>query len=156
MKDGTKTYYDLWPSIGVGIGNAGKDVPASYNQFQVNSEKDLTDTDVSQGENRPADGVIKFTTSEATDSQVVKDLENFVKANANYNGKKCNCSDYAKEGVKRASGNQQIDASESILFSKSTTPNKLYKEAMKQNNATVIKDLGKKVDNTFIKGVKQK
>jgi RHS repeat-associated protein len=154
VKDGTKTYYDLWPSVSVGLTNSGTDVKALYQEFLVKNEKELTDTDVSKGENRAADGVVKFTTSEFTDSQVKKDLEKFMKSNTNYNGKRCNCSDFAKEGVKTASGNKKIDASESIMFSKSTTPNKLYKEAIKQKNAKVIKNPGKKVNNTFIKGAK--
>lgn len=135
--------------------NASSDVDATYQEKQIKSIADLTKTDVSGSEGYAADGVIKINTSYETDQKVSSDLKSFKDKNDSYNGVKCNCSDYAKQGIESATGNK-VDASESILFYTATTPNKLYRETMKQKGTTVIKDPGKKVNKTFKEGVKER
>ncbi len=154
IKDGTLTYHDLWPSEAVGMTNATSDVDAAYQEKQIKSVADLLKTDVSGSEGYAADGVIKINTNYETDQKVISDLKNFKDKNDSYNGVKCNCSDYAKQGIESATG-KKVDASESILLYTATTPNKLYRETMKQNGATVLKNPGKKVNKTFKEGVKE-
>ncbi len=153
VKDGTVTYYDLWPGEAVGATNANKDVPASYNVI-LTTVDDLKKTDVTGAEGYAPDGVVKLSTSYATDQKTVEALEKFKVAHDKYNGVRCNCSDLAEEGIETAAG-KQLDVDESImLIYESTTPNKLFKETAKLPNASVLKDPGDKVDNTFIEGVK--
>ena len=152
VKDGTKTYFDLWPEVEVGAFNASDDVNAFYQELLVNSEKELTDTDVSGLEDgRSPDGVLKIQTTFDQDQQTKNDLEKFKLENPKFNGRKCNCSNFAQKGIESATG-KKIDATERIMVSKSTTPNRLYQEVSKMENVKVVKDPKDKVNKSFIKG----
>jgi len=153
VKDGTVTYYDLWPSEPVGADNAMFDVDAAYQEITTTVD-DLINTDVTGSEGYAADGVVQISTDYDTDQQVVNDLNAFKDANSSYNGVKCNCSDFAKQGVESATG-KKLDASEWITIFNSTTPNKLYQETVKQDGTKVLKDPGEKVRKKFRTGVKE-
>ena len=158
VKDGTLTYYDLWPGNegGVGKRNFDKDVKGNYNKRVTTLEK-LKNTDVTGSEGRPADGIIELKTDPngTTDNLVAQGLEAFKKANPSYNGLKCNCSDFAKEGALYAAppGTPLSNYQEQIGSHQSTTPNQLYKAASTLPNAVIVKDPGTKVQKKFIEGV---
>ena len=154
VKDGTVTYYDLWPGVSVGATNASDDVPALFNNIQT-TVNDLQNRDVTGSEGYPADGVIKLTTIRSTDKKVVKALNDFKNNTTSYNGTNCNCSDYVEAGVEKVSGTQ-LNVNESIAnIYNSTTPNKLFKESSNLPNATILKNPGNKVNNSFTDGIKQ-
>ncbi|GIV45032.1 MAG: hypothetical protein KatS3mg035_2155 [Bacteroidia bacterium] len=154
VKDGTVTYYDLWPGEPVGAGNAGKDVPAVYN-IKVTTLDEIKNTDITESEGYAPDGVLKLSTDYATDQKTKEAIEQFMKDNPNYNGRTCNCSDLAEVGVE-AVADKNIKANEFIPFKLSTTPNKLFRKTSKLPNAEVVKDPGDKVNKSFLKGVLEK
>jgi len=156
VKDGTVTYRDLWPGgEGAGKSNYDQNLPAAYGGPTVTTLDALKNTDVSGSEGRAADGVLKLSTSQATDGAVVNALNSFMQANSSYNGLTCNCSDFAKEGVICAEppNTSAPNYQEHIGSGTSTTPNQLWKAASQLKNATVIKDPGTAVQKTFIEGV---
>jgi len=153
VKDGTVTYYDLWPATGVGMSNASNNVPASYNEI-LTKVSDIINTDVTGSEGYSPQGVIKLESTRQEDAKTVQALKDFKNNNPSYNGVSCNCSDFVEKGVETAIG-RDLNVNESILgIYNSTTPNKLFKETKKLPNATVLKDPGDKVDNDFTNGVK--
>jgi hypothetical protein len=156
VKTGTVTYYDLWPGgAGANKDNYDQNVPAEYGKGTVMTLDDLKNKDASGSEGRSADGVMKFSTTAETDATVVGGLNAFKSVNSSYNGLKCNCSDFAKEGVAFAApvGSPLMNYRERIGSANVTTPNQLWKSAATLKNATVIKDPGTKVQKTFIEGV---
>ncbi|MCS6954981.1 MAG: RHS repeat-associated core domain-containing protein [Candidatus Calescibacterium sp.] len=153
-KDGTVTYYDLWPGVDVGKKNAGKDVPAKYNVIITDISK-ILNTDITGSEGYAPDGVVQLSTDYATDQKTIQAIEQFMANNPSYNGRTCNCSDLAEAGVETAVG-KNLKADEFIPFKMSTTPNKLFRKTAEQPNATVIKDPGGKTDKSFLKGVTEK
>ncbi|MFB6305494.1 MAG: RHS repeat domain-containing protein, partial [Flavobacteriales bacterium] len=145
------TYYDLWPGESVGGKNAGKDVPAKYNKKNTNF-KALKNKDITGQEGRPPDGVIRIKTDRIKDQDVKNAIQEFIKNNPKYNGRNCNCSDFAEEGVEAATG-EDVNADEFIPFSFSTTPNKLFRKTSEKEGVKVEKEPSEKVQNSFIKGI---
>ena len=154
VKDGTVTYYDLWPGAAVGPKNFSENVRGAYNATVTTLEA-LKNTDITRSEGRSADGIIQFTTTTETDQLVVAGLNAFKDANPSYNGLKCNCSDFAKEGVQYAAplGTPLYNYQETIGSHQATTPNQLYKAAVTLPNAVILKDPGTKVEKKFLEGV---
>lgn len=157
VKDGTVTYYDLWPggAEGVGKDNFAKDVPASYNKT-VTTLDALQNTDITRAEGRPADGVVQLKTSPEQDKMVQEQgIQYFKDHNSSYNGLKCNCSDFAREAVIWAAppNTPLVNSREKMGSGYSTTPNQLYKATIMLPNATIIKDPGTKVEKKFIESV---
>lgn len=157
VKDGTVTYYDLWPGNegGVGKDNFDQDVKGNYNKT-VTTLDALKTTDITGSEGRPADGIVQLETSPQTDKLVQEQgLQYFKDKNPSYNGLKCNCSDYAAEGIMWAAppGSPLYNSREKIGSTHATTPNQLYKATIGLPNATIIKDPGTKVEKKFIEGV---
>jgi hypothetical protein len=125
-----------------------------YQKKSVASYWHLLNSDVSGGEDkRSADGVIKIVSDYEQDMQVHEEMKTFKKKHPFYNGRECNCSDYAEAGIESVVSTD-IDADEEILWQESTTPNQLFKATKGLLNAEVVKDPGIKVDNTFIEGAK--
>jgi len=155
VKDGTVTYYDLWPGgEGAGKKNFSENVEGQYN-VKVTTLDALKNTDITGAEGRPADGVLQFTTTVETDKLVVDGIGAFKDANPSYNGLKCNCSDLAKEGVQYAAppGSPLTNYQETIGSYQATTPNQLWKAASTLPNAVIVKDPGTKVEKKFLEGV---
>lgn len=158
VKDGTVTYYDFWPGNegGVGKSNYDKDVKGQYNSF-VTTLDNLKSEDVTKSEGRPADGIVELKTDPngKTDQLVTQELQAFKSNNPSYNGLKCNCSDFAKEGPLGAAapGHPLSGYQEKIGNHSATTPNQLYKATTALPNATIIKDPGTKVQKKFIDAI---
>jgi hypothetical protein len=86
---------------------------------------------------------------------VNKEIEKFKEENDSYNGIRCNCSDFAKTGINATNPDKKVNGQEMIFGRFSTTPNQLFKETAKLENATILKDPGKSVENSFVQGVTQ-
>lgn len=153
VKDGSFTYYDLFPAPpGADADNATKNIPAMYQKFDKVSWNGIFNEDPSKSEGRNPDGIVKLTTSYSQDQNVAAALDKRVENNAPYNGVTNNCSDNAECGIEAATGTN-INADEQIKTGLSaTTPNSLFKATEKLPNATVIKNPGDKVNNGFIEG----
>ena len=156
VKDGIVTYMDLWPGNdgGVDKNNFDKDVKASYNST-ITTLDALINTDVTGEERRPPDGVVQIKTDASTDDNVKKGLTAFKEVNPAYNGLKCNCSDFAKEGVQYAAppGSLLLNYREKIGSYQSVTPNQLYKATIALPNTVILKDPGTKVSKGFVEAV---
>lgn len=172
VADGTYTYRDLWPRDTASKSNAEKDIPASYNNKASVTLDELLNTDITRSENRNPDGGIRLETDYATDQAVMNSLDQFQSGHPNYNGMRCNCSDFAEQAIETAAG-RQLSVDEQIMSRviyvpggfrgrtynepvNATTPNQLFKATRALPNATVIKDPGDKVNHSFIRGVKGK
>ena len=161
VKDGTVTYYDLWPKKQVKIKELQKDVTPDYNK-RVLPLSDLTTTDPSAssehgnvsefGEAKVPDGVVKISTGANDEESFVKDglvkgyLESVQSKNSGYNACYNNCSNFAESGIKVL--DPLFDASQEVklsgLLSKMykdatiTAPNNLYNAATSRPDASVI------------------
>ena len=155
VKDGTVTYFDLWPGgEGANKNNATEDITAFYNE-KITTLSDLKKTDVSVSEGRLPDGIVSLKTSASTDELVNMSLSSHKNANLMYNGLNNNCSDYAKAGVEYAAPSGHIlgNTDERIGSKKATTPNYLYNATLRLPNAKVLKSAGKKTSSAFLDAV---
>lgn len=156
VKDGTVTYYDLWPGNegGVGKSNFNEDVTGMYNTKVTTLDK-LQNTDITGSEGRAPDGIVQLKTDAKTDELVTTGLKAFKDVNPSYNGVNCNCSTFAKEGPAWAApvGNPLTNYTERLGSHQSVTPNQLYKATITLPNATVVKDPGTKVEKGFIEAI---
>lgn len=155
VKDGTVTYYDLWPGgEGVGKSNVTEDVVGSYNS-QVTTLDKLQNTDVTGSEGYAPDAVVRLNTDSKTDGIVSMALDAHKGAVPSYNGVSNNCSDYAKTGVEYAAPYGSIlgNTDERIGARSVTTPNQLYKSTVKLPNASILKNPGQKINSGFVDAV---
>jgi RHS repeat-associated protein len=158
VKDGTMTYYDLWPEKPVGETELQSDVNADYNGPKtINSLSDLMNTDVSKsgeagkvsvnGEGRAADGIVQITTDFTQDTKAKSTLTGMVNSNKDYNGSSNNCSTFAQNGLKSVF--PTLNASQMVRppfplnmmynDTRVVAPNNLYNAALKIKGATNIK-----------------
>ncbi len=152
--DKTVTYYDLWPgnSDGVGTSNVSDDVNSYYGNFLCSLD-DLINGKENVGEDYAPDGAIRFATTKEIDDATKDKFSSFMEKKI-YNGEKRNCSDMAKVGVNNSGkgGKKKDKVGQESFFGRSfTTPNRLFKDSKKMNNASIIKDPGKKVNGSFAK-----
>ncbi|MCX6206175.1 MAG: hypothetical protein NTZ19_07990 [Bacteroidetes bacterium] len=156
VKDGTFTYFDLWPKDPVGNTELQSDVKSDYSSgIKINSLSELTSNDPTTHRNgnvspegRSADGIVKITTTMSQDN-VAKDKANAeIKGKTPYNACNNNCSSFA-QNVLNAALNQKINASQVIIpgfplnmmYNKANTvaPNNLYNAALQVKGAQNIK-----------------
>ncbi len=105
VKDGTFTYFDLWPKDGVGKDEGQDNVASDYSKgIQINSLSDLMTKDPTgqrsgnvDAEGRAADGIVKVTTTTAEDATAKSTAEQDIKSGKAYNGCYNNCSTLLKE-----------------------------------------------------------
>jgi RHS repeat-associated protein len=151
VKDGTATYYDLWPADEAGKGNATKDIDPAYHKNIV-KVSDLMNNGYYEGKDNPADGILKITTDKATDDKVKTGLDAYADTKKPYNGETNNCTTYARSGAENAVG-QKLPGEEISKGITAATPNQLYKSLVSNPNVSVLKNPGNKVDHKFLDGV---
>jgi RHS repeat-associated protein len=158
VKDGTFTYYDLWPNKSVESDEFQSNVESDYSGgVKINSLADLKMKDPTthrsgqvDPEGRAADGMVRLTTSfeqdEAAKKAAVTDISNF----RDYNACKNNCSTFAQRLI-NAAIEPNISASQLVKPPIALTtlygykdvnvvaPNNLYNAALKVKGAQRIK-----------------
>ncbi|WP_103863401.1 DUF6443 domain-containing protein [Aquimarina sp. I32.4] len=159
VKDGTFTYYDLWPKDPVGNLEMQDDVKPGYSEgIQIKSLSDLTNTDVTtqvngnvHTEGRSADGIVQLSTTFTQDEAAKKTAKTEISNKNSYNACNNNCSTFTQRVANSALNNKnQINAEQRInpgwtlrtLGYKATdvvAPNNLYNAALKTKNAKRIK-----------------
>ncbi|WP_282086661.1 RHS repeat-associated core domain-containing protein [Aquimarina algiphila] len=159
VKDGTFTYYDLWPKNQVGDFELQDDVKSGYSEgVQISSLGDLTNTDVTtqvngnvHTEGRSADGIVQISTSFKQDERAKNLAETEIKNKNQYNACENNCSTFTQRVANTALGiGNQINAKQRIspswtlraLGYKATdvvAPNNLYNAALKAKGAKKVK-----------------
>ena len=154
VPDGTYSYRDLWPVQEVGKSNYDKDVKSEYQKKTV-TEQDMLKKDVSGGEGRSADGIVKLPTDAATDKKTLSALDSHEKSNPSYNGVKNNCSTFCSTGISTAAGTP-VSGQETIKSPvpwlsdvKATTPNALWQGTTRLPGTTVVKDPGAAAKKPF-------
>lgn len=170
VKDGTYTYYDLWPGIDNDGDGTGDDfgsaepnlrdsfvgMPAYYQNRKLNN----LNGDPSNAEGYSPDGIIKLNAGYDETMETVEDLDSYMASNKNYKSALNNCSNFALEATLEALDKMGAftsrAATESYLggYTNIVTPNQLYKYLQKivSSNPTegrVVKSPGKKVDEKF-------
>ena len=155
VKDGTMTYYDLWPNSPVGKMELQSDVKSDYSKgVTINGLSDLSTKDPTgsrsgnvSAEGRAADGIVQINTTYEQDTKI----QGYASATANsdkvYNASDFNCSTFAESALQTVF--PKLDASQQIKIplalkiiyrdTKVTAPNNLYNAAMKLPSATNIK-----------------
>lgn len=170
VKDGTYTYYDLWPGKDTngdgasdGIGSAGPNDKysgpvAEYQVFDGLTKNQLLYNDPSGAEGRAPDGAIRLYSGYDEDMETVAALKDHMKSNKQYTSVDNNCSDFAQTGVSenldRYSWVMDYNTMEYIYGVGVTTPNKLFKYVSemvksKRGEGMIIKNPGDKVEPTF-------
>ncbi|MFQ9317641.1 DUF6443 domain-containing protein [Dysgonomonas mossii] len=156
VKDGTMTYYDLWPYDPVGKTELQSDVKSDYSKgVVINSLNDLLSKDPTtqragnvSPEGRAADGIIQFPTSLAQDihMDIVANLS--AGFDVKYNASTYNCSTFAQDVLNQAY--PSLDASQNVKATgvmraigykdvNVVAPNNLYNAAMQLSGAKNIK-----------------
>ena len=111
VKDGTFTYYDLWPKDPVGTGTQLQtNVSPDYSQgIKINNLSDLTKTDPTthrsgnvSPEGRAADGIVKITTTFEQDEAAKNKANAEIIAKKKYNACDNNCSTFAQNVLNAA------------------------------------------------------
>jgi len=160
VKDGTFTYYDLWPFAPLGKTEMQNGVKPDYSTgVKINSIEDLKGNDPTgnragkvSAEGRAADGIVQIPASYDSTMKAKSKAETDIKASKQYNACYNNCSTFA-QGVLNAALNKGIDARQTVKPNW-TMKNVLgYKEAdvVAPNNLYNAAVLGIK-DMTLIKG----
>ena len=157
VKDGTMTYYDLWPEKPVGQTQLQDNVKDDYNGKIIKSLSDLMNTDVSKsgekgkvsenGEGRAADGIVKITSDYNQDTRAKNTLSNLMNSGRDYNACSNNCSTFVQNGIKSVF--PSFDASQLVKPSfplnqmyndaRVVAPNNLYNGALKIKGASSLK-----------------
>ena len=164
VKDGTYTLYENWPGgdgVTFNLKGAITSVKADRPVTIIQSEKEFTSgATVSPYEDRAPDGVLKLSTTYDQDMAVKKRLEKANKIKTYYNGAWYNCSSYASDGLKAIFG-KKIGRETIFGLINAITPNQFWKDLLEEAQSeklgvNVLKDPGNKIDNEFVKTIKNK
>jgi hypothetical protein len=170
VKDGTYTYYDLWPGIdtdGVGVGDdfgsAGPNFTDSFigmpAYYQTKTLTSLSG-DPSGAEGYSPDGIIQLYAGYTETMETVEDIKSHINNNKNYKSALNNCSNLALtatyEALDKIGYISSKGATESYLggYINIVTPNQLYKYLRNivvsdPKEGKVYKSAGTKVKENF-------
>ena len=155
VKDGTMTYYDLWPNNPVGKTELQSDVKSDYSKgVKINSLSDLTTKDPTgsrngnvSAEGRAADGIVRVNTTYEQDSKIKNYASTTARSGKAYNASDFNCSTFAESALKSVF--RKLDASQYVNVpfplntmyndTRVTAPNNLYNAVMKLSGSKNIK-----------------
>lgn len=154
VKDGTMTYYDLWPNNPVGKTELQSDVKSDYSKgVIINSLSDLTTKDPTgsrsgnvSAEGRAADGIVQIGTTYTQDTKIQGYASNTANSGKAYNVSSFNCSTFAESALKtvfptlNASQYVKVPFPLNVMYKNTTVvaPNNLYNATMKLPNAKNI------------------
>jgi len=157
VKDGTFTYFDLWPNKPVDeYTQLQTDVKSDYSQgVKINSLAELTGTDPTKHrtgsvspEGTAPEGVVKITTTMAQDDAAKAKATAEIQAKTPYNACNNNCSSFV-QNVLNAALDPKVNAGQVVTPSllmrlryhtaTIVAPNNLYNAAMQVKGATNIK-----------------
>jgi RHS repeat-associated protein len=167
VKDGTMTYYDLWPNKPVGKTELQSDVKPDYSKgVVINSLSDLTTKDPTgsrsgnvSAEGRAADGIVQINTTYAQDAKIQDYASTTANSGKAYNASSFNCSTFAESALKTVF--PKLDASQYVKVpfplnaiyndTRVVAPNNLYNATMKLPNATNIRGPKSVVAKPYLK-----
>ncbi|CAM1371895.1 hypothetical protein [Tenacibaculum xiamenense] len=157
IQNNTLTYYDLWPEKDdFNALNVDKNTTGIYYKLPAASWENsitvqsLLQKGIPHEEHYPIDGLIRISSPPQKDQQLKKAIEKLINKNIPFNVRTNNCADFV-EAIIEMHCNCSIEAEESIVLRKSTTPNRLYQEVSKMENVTILKDGSEKAKGSFTK-----
>ena len=155
IKDGTMTYYDLWPNNPVRKTELQSNVKPDYSKgIIINSLADLIAKDPTNSRNgnvsaegRAADGIVQIITTYTQDKKIQGYASNTANSGKAYNASNFNCSTFVENALKtvfptlNASQYIKIPFPLNVMYkdTKIIAPNNLYNATMKLPNAINIK-----------------
>lgn len=156
VKAGNLTYYDLWPEEdgSFGLIKAIRNIPPRYYKLPTASwESEITvfslmDKGIPHEEGYPCDGLIRIKTLPLLDYQLYHYMDKLMEASRPFNAWLFNCADFVESGLEYLTG-KIIYADEYILLGFSTTPNKLFQQAMLLPDTKIIKHPGNIIYSSF-------
>jgi hypothetical protein len=155
IKDGTLTYYDLWPvKDDFDAASVDKDYDPKYNKLPAASWENaitihsLLEKGIPNEEKYPVDGLVKIIASPAKNYEIKGFIENLIAKNRSFNVREFNCADFAEIVIEHLC-NCSVDAREYIFFRRSTTPNKLYQKVSALKDIEIIKNGSQKAKGSF-------
>lgn len=158
VKDGTLSYFDLWPLEGVSPFAAMNDVTPDYNRRVICSLSDLQSSDPSVsgtpnavsefGEGRPPDGIVELPTIFPQDVFLMAQANALVGGEAGYNAATNNCSTFVESLISLIF--PEFDASTTAVPTRGmrmlgfkersvVSPNALYNRAAELRGAKIVK-----------------
>lgn len=154
VKDGTLTYYDLWGPPEVAFGTYNKNLKARYFKLPRSSAepKIRVQTFLNEGLphsfDHPCDALVRIPTLPGEDYSMKIHVDTIRHQYDYFNVRQYNCTDFILKCLNRQF-EKNLDAKEFIPFSWSSTPNKFYKEVVKNFEVEVIKVPGPGIDKSF-------
>jgi RHS repeat-associated protein len=152
VPDGTLTSYSLFP-IGIySITQTIRDekVRGLFLVSRNVSLDAIRNNEYNSGEDYKPDGIIEINSDYILDTEEKRHMESEIQSHKGYRGRSRNCSTFAREGVKKATGKDVNGEERSLLIFNYVTPNKLFQDTKKMQNTNVLKDPGGKENNTFV------
>jgi RHS repeat-associated protein len=155
VKDGTMTYYDLWPNNPIGKTELQSNVQSDYSKgVVINSLDDLKTTDPTgtrsgnvSAEGRVADGIVQINTTYEQDTKIQDYASKTANSGKAYNASSFNCSTFAESALKTVF--PKLDASQyvkvpfplNIMYNDTrvVAPNNLYNATMRLPGTTNIR-----------------
>lgn len=155
---GRLIYFDLWPKSDAFIrSHLKRDLEPSYFRLPRTSGEEaitvnsLLTTGIPHKENQPVDGLIEIETCPFEDYQLITYLQELTDANKCFNAQLFNCTDFVCKGLSAIAG-KKFTAKETVLFSRFSTPNCLFRKLERSNlfAAHIIKHPGEQVEGSFL------
>lgn len=155
---GNLVYFDLWPKGDAFIRrHLKRDLEPSYYQLprSSNESRITVESLLSKGlphkEFQPVDGLIEIETKPHQDYLLLNYLIELSEAERCFNAQLFNCTDFVCGGLSKLTGSK-FTAKESVLFSRFSTPNKLFRklEHSQQLITRVIKHPGEQMEGSFL------
>lgn len=110
---------------------------------------DIINTDLTNREyGQSADGIAQLSTGYEADQKVVNALNEAEKKMTKFIPKDWNCSTYSKYGINQ-SGANVLGVEKVTEKISAVTPNYLFKDTKRLNNATVLRDPGASINTPF-------
>ena len=155
---GRLIYYDLWPKSDAFIrSHLKRDLEPSYFRLpRTSGEPSITvgsllSKGIPHKENQPVDGLIEIETCPFEDYQLINYLQELTDANRCFNAQLFNCTDFVCKGLSAIAG-KKFTAKETVLFSRFSTPNRLFRKLERSHLFAIhiIKHPGVQVEGSFL------
>ena len=155
---GNLIYFDLWPKSDAFIrSHLKRDLEPSYYQLPRSSSEQritvqsLLSKGIPHKEFLPVDGLIEIETKPYQDYNLISYLSKLSEADKCFNAQLFNCTDFVCNGLSILLG-KKFTARETVLFSRFSTPNKLFRklENSRQFTTHVIKHPGEQMEGSFL------
>ena len=152
VPDGTVTCYSLFPINSYTKKQAIKDekVRGLFLVSQNVTLEAIKNNNFDSGENYKPDGILEINSDYYHDSETKQHMQDEMRSNKGYQGRSRNCSTFAREGVKQATGEDVKGEESSFLFFKYVTPNRLFQETSTLKDTKTIVDPDGKEKNSFV------